>query len=95
MFYIIVYPPYTKAQIVYTRKPVPGISYARGPQSPQKSAGIIGGKLPKSFEVAMGISKVKVSPGGGRKAPQLEYSKRKIKVTPGLGEVRPGKGQKK
>jgi len=91
MFYIIVYPPYTKAQIVYTRKPVPGISYAKGPQSPQKSAGIIGGKLPKSFEVAMGISKVKISPVGIGKAPRLEYSRRKIKVTPGLGEVRPGK----
>jgi len=91
MFYIIVYPPYTKAQIVYTRKPVPGISYAKGPQSPQKSAAVIGGKLPRTFEVAMGISKVKVSPSGGRKAPRLEYSRRKIKVTPGLGEVRPGK----
>ena len=87
MFYIIVYPPYTKAQIVYTRKPVPGISYAKGPQSPQKSAAVIGGKLPRTFEVAMGITKVRVSPGAKRGKPKLTYRQRKP-ARPKLGIVR-------
>jgi len=96
LFYIMVYPPYTKAQMVYTRKPIPGVQYARGKASPQRSAVVVGGKLPRSFSLAMGITKVRVSPGGGRKAPQLEFSEGKIaNVTPELGEVRTRKGNKK
>jgi len=93
LFYIMVFPPYTKAQTYYSRKPVPGITYARGPESPQKSAGLVGGKLPRVFELAMGIAKVRVSPGGSKKAPQLAFSRRTTKVTPGLGEVRPSRGK--
>jgi hypothetical protein len=86
LFYILVYPPYGKAQTIYTRKPVPGIYYARGPQSPQRSAAVVGGgKLPRSFEVAMGIAKVRVTPGA-KARPQLTF--RSVKVTPELGVIR-------
>ncbi len=89
LFYILVYPPYGKAQTIYTRKPVPGIYYARGPQSPQKSAAVVGGgKLPRSFEVAMGIAKVRVTPGA-KARPQLTF--RSVKVTPELGVIRRSK----
>lgn len=89
LFYIMVYPPYGKAQTIYTRKPIPGIYYARGPQSPQKSAAVVGGgKLPRSFEVAMGIAKVRVQPGT-KARPQLTF--RSVKVTPELGVIRRSK----
>jgi hypothetical protein len=89
LFYIIIYPPYGKAQTIYTRKPVPGILYARGPQSPQRSAAVVGGgKLPRSFEVAMGIAKVRVTPGA-KARPTLTF--RSVKVTPELGELRRSK----
>ena len=92
LFYILVYPPYGKANIIYTRKPVRGILYAKGPGSPQRSAAVVGGKLPRSFEVAMGITTLKVSPGTTSKQPRLKFKARS--VTPGLGEVRPSRGKK-
>ena len=91
LFYILVYPPYGKAQTIYTRKPIRGILYAKGPGSPQRSAAVVGGKLPRSFEVAMGITKVRVSPRGKSKQPRLKFKARS--VTPGLGEVRPSRGK--
>jgi hypothetical protein len=92
IFYVLVYPPYGKANIIYTRKPVRGILYAKGPGSPQRSAAVVGGKLPRSFEVAMGITTLRVSPGASSKQPRLKFKARS--VTPGLGEVRPSRGKK-
>ena len=91
LFYILVYPPYGKAQTIYTRKPIRGILYAKGPGSPQRSAAVVGGKLPRSFEVAMGITTLRVSPGTTSKQPRLKFKARS--VTPGLGEVRPSRGK--
>jgi hypothetical protein len=89
LFYILVYPPYGKAQTIYTRTPVKGILYAHGPQSTQRSAAVVGGgKLPRSFEVAMGIAKVRVQPGA-KARPQLTF--RAVKVTPELGVIRRSK----
>ena len=88
IFYIIAYPPYGKSNIIYTRKPVRGITYARGIDSAQRSATVVGGgRLPHSFEVAMGITKVRVSPGAKRGKPKLTYRQRKP-ARPRLGIVR-------
>lgn len=87
LFYILVYPPYGKAQTVYTRKPVMGIQYGSGPGSPQRTARVVGGKLPRAFELAMGITKVKVRPGVTKGRPRLKFRAREI-VEPEMGEVR-------
>lgn len=87
LFYILVYPPYGKAQTVYTRKPVMGIQYGSGPGSPQRTARVVGGKLPRAFEMAMGVTKVKVRPGVTRGRPRLKFRAREV-VEPEMGEVR-------
>lgn len=87
LFYILVYPPYGKAQTVYTRKPVMGIQYGSGPGSPQRTARVVGGKLPRAFELAMGVTKVKVQPGVTRGKPKLKFRARET-VEPEMGEVR-------
>jgi hypothetical protein len=88
IFYVIAYPPYGKSNIIYTRKPVKGIVYAKGPGAPQRSAAVVGGgKLPHSFEVAMGVTKLRVSPGASKSKPKLTYRASKP-VRPRLGIVR-------
>lgn len=94
LFYILVYPPYGKAQTIYTRKPVAGIQYGSGPGSPQRTARVVGGKLPKAFELAMGVTKVKVRPGLTKGKPRLKFRSREV-VTPQLGEVRRSKRRSK
>jgi hypothetical protein len=87
LFYIIVYPPYGKANTIYTRKPVAGIQYGSGPGSPQRTARVVGGKLPREFELAMGVTKVKVRPGATRGKPRLKFRAREV-VEPEMGEMR-------
>jgi len=87
LFYILVYPPYGKANTIYTRKPVAGIQYGSGPGSPQRTARVVGGKLPRAFELAMGVTKVKVRPGAIRGKPRLKFRAREV-VEPEMGEMR-------
>jgi len=94
LFYILVYPPYGKAQTVYTRKPVMGIQYGSGPGSPQRTARVVGGKLPRAFELAMGVTKVKIRPGATRGKPRLKFRSREV-VEPEMGEVRRNKAKRR
>jgi len=86
--YILIYPPYGQANVIYSRKPFPGIPLYKGARSAYKSIIRKGGKLPPEISRDMGIMDIHIKTTKG-KEPKLTFE-RDIKQRTKLGKARKG-----
>jgi len=80
IFWITIFPPYKKGNIMYTRKPPRGVSVAKGPKSAYKTVTKLGFQVPDKVLHDMGIMDVVVT----KKGQEIKF-KRDIKQRTKLG----------
>ena len=89
--YKMIYPPYGDKQIVNSRKPIGGVTYASGVGSAYKSIIAKGGKVPTVITRDLGIFDIRiVTPKGSRK-PKLHYKRdirQRTRTTPQITTMR-------
>jgi hypothetical protein len=83
--YILIYPPYGQANVIYSRKPFAGIPLYKGARSAYNSIIHKGSKLPPKISRDMGIMDIHIKTTGGEK-PKLTF-KRDIHQKTKLGKL--------
>ena len=80
--YVLIYPPYGEKNILYSRKPFPGVKIAKGVKSAYKTITKLGIKLPASIKRDMGIMDIEIkTPKKGKGKSVIEFKADPRQVT--------------